>query len=253
MPIVQPLVVSEVTSSLGSPFAQMCQSVHLLSHVIQHRCDRTSPGDLKNDQAFHIAHTLQSFSHTLQKELESWLLNFDFAIEVGFADPMTVTALALSYSAELLLYDKYSCSGNIVQRDESLLAGRLKMQSIAIQGMRRVSDLTYCLICYLEKAMQKQDLFALSPFVMDCIFQAGATFAWFYSENKDDNMLKRFHSSLSILGSVSETWHVASEDMGQTQGMCSCANRYARSVLRNPSVSANVEKQSTTTDYLSNE
>ena len=236
MPIVQPLVVSEVTSSLGSPFAQMCQSVHLLSHVIRHRCDHTSTGDVKNDQAFHIAHTLQSFSHTLQKELESWLLNFDFAIEVGFADPMTVSALALNYSAELLLYDKYSCSENISQRDESSLAGRLKMQSIAIQGMRRVSDLADCLVCYLEKAMQTQGPFALSPFVMDCIFQAGATFVWFYSENKDDNMLKKFHSSLSILESVSETWHVASQDMRQTQGMYSCADHYARSLLRNPSV-----------------
>ncbi|RFU25158.1 hypothetical protein B7463_g11180, partial [Scytalidium lignicola] len=170
--------VSSGVEMTASSFARTCQAASLMGHVLSHHEDRSMESIFHTAEASQLAHTIQALASGLEYSI------LDGAIEnvdnfKNFND--TSSALAFCYSSLLNLYKHY-CTTTFAPRSSNEIA----MQQEAINGRRDISRQVLLFADQLLVLMSSADqVKAISPLVIDCLYQAGVSYAQLAREGKD--------------------------------------------------------------------
>lgn len=157
-----PLALSASTTSRAGPFARTCQAGHLLGRVIEHVNDRRMPAEFRYDEAMTLDRSLRALSSLLPDEAET---------DERGPSPTLCVGLSICYSAMLTLYDAYSCPDSI---PEGAPEAHLVVQKFSIEGLAVVSDKVLSLAQSARSYIDIWEPDKLSPFTLDCFYQAAA-------------------------------------------------------------------------------
>ena len=139
----------------------MCQAAHLLGKVLIHLNDRTSNPEFSFDEVMQLGRATKSFSSLLQDE--------------NIAGDMTnggvLSALAMSYSASIALFDNYCASETVFS---ARTEGHAALADHAISTLKDVALEVMQYVVHLERVIETEGLLRISPFVADCIYQTAA-------------------------------------------------------------------------------
>ncbi|TVY31880.1 hypothetical protein LOCC1_G008317 [Lachnellula occidentalis] len=188
----QPLFASSFTSTIevGS-FASACQASHVLGLVLRHRDD---PNKATTDPHFRLSEAQQ---------LHQTLLALSTYLDHQAQDCSMVGAIALCYSARLVLYDMYACNNQF-----SALGIRMSeeedMQKASINGY---GDVTREILNLLDDDGGLVE----NPFLCHCLYQTAAVFAWFIREKGDVEEVAGLRTVVGRLRGIERTWRVAGE------------------------------------------
>lgn len=117
-------------------------------------------------------------------------------------------ALALSYSAQCALLEKYSCAGN----GKAPTTEGAAMQAQAVQGLKTVSDhISEFLTQLMTVSPSAQDLDRISPIVMDALYSAASNYAWMVRESGDERSQMALDLIRHSLGRLGGRWRNAAE------------------------------------------
>ncbi|KAE8154454.1 hypothetical protein BDV25DRAFT_147711 [Aspergillus avenaceus] len=164
--VVEPLAVRANTTIQVCPYTRTCQAAHTLGRVLGHINDRTSDTTFRDQEALQLHRTSQALLHTLSADCERAESDHDTA-----SLPL-YTALSLTYSALLILYDKYSCSGL------KEFADNPELQKTTLAGLMEVAQSVSQFAGRILSAMELGGSLKTSPLVLDCLYQAAANLAW---------------------------------------------------------------------------
>lgn len=134
-------------------------------------------------------------------QLHQTLLALSTYLNHKAQDRSMLVAIALCYSARLVLYDIYACNNQF-----SALGIRMSeeedMQKASIRGYRDVTREMFNLL-------DDGDGLVESPFICHCLYQASAVFAWFIREKGDVEEVAGLRAVVGRLRGVERTWRVA--------------------------------------------
>lgn len=201
---VNPLLVMSIEARTHvAPFARTCQAAHLLGRVTQHVHDHADPSDV--DFHFQEAHQLQRAASALLAIIQQEYNETDTSRRHRL-----FTGMALCCSALLLLYDIHSCietedidSGG---RDKGM---RMELQQLAIDGFKRLSSITLDLAQEIVTAVTSQGLDKVSPFVLNALYQAAGTYAWYARENGSEDHMSALGRLREVLALLAPRWRAA--------------------------------------------
>ncbi|KAK5121058.1 hypothetical protein LTR85_005542 [Meristemomyces frigidus] len=199
MLVAAPLALSASPTTHAAPFARTCQASHLLGKVIRHLNDKNLPLDYKFDEALQLNRTIRALAGLLPKEAEE---------DDPTVRPTLCTSMAICYTALLILYDHYSCT------DRSLPNGpetQLVLQKECIDGLAEISATAMNLARRLRSFIDRAGLGKLSPFTIDCIYQAAANYAWYVRESSDPACGERLAELKELLSLCDRRWRVAGQ------------------------------------------
>ncbi|KAK6439436.1 hypothetical protein LTR95_004361 [Oleoguttula sp. CCFEE 5521] len=199
--VAAPLALSASLTTVASPFARTCQASHLLGKVLRHLGDKGMSLEHRFDEALQLSRTLNSLEHALRSEA----IKEDMT---QYEQPPLCTALSITYSAMLTLFDAYSCTDRAVPNAPET---QLQMQQESIEGMFRVSDLAMQLARNLRDHLNSTDVSVCSPLAVDSLYQTAATYAWYMRESSDANTAHLLAELKEILRLVNRRWRVAGE------------------------------------------
>ncbi|KAK6431123.1 hypothetical protein LTR95_012718 [Oleoguttula sp. CCFEE 5521] len=199
--VAAPLALSASLTTVASPFARTCQAGHLLGKVLKHLGDKSISLDYRFDEALQLSRTLSALEDALRNEASKEDL-------AQYEQPPLCTALSITYSAMLTLFDAYSCTERAVPGAPET---QLKMQQQSIEGMFRVSDLAMQLARKLRDHLTSTDVAVCSPLVVDSLYQTAATYAWYMRESSDASTASLLAEVKEILRLVNRRWRVAGE------------------------------------------
>ncbi|KAI5364797.1 hypothetical protein Slin14017_G046870 [Septoria linicola] len=195
------LVMSIEANTAVAPFARTCQAAHLLGKVCQHVNDHPNAADvdIHLEEASHICRAVAAFKV---------LLDHDYA-----ASPKPhrlLTARAVCLSALHLMYDTHGC----IEVDHVESAGgnrgrRLELQQLAIDGARTAAQETVDLANELEKYAIKNLPACISPLVLNCLYAAGGTWAWYHRETDNELYLQNLNVIRRALSGLQSQWHAS--------------------------------------------
>ncbi|KAI1077714.1 hypothetical protein F5B20DRAFT_572169 [Whalleya microplaca] len=199
----EPLFASSFSddTSLGS-FANVCQAAHVLGRVLQHRDETTAniaPG-------FRIPEAKQL--HSILASLSSHLHNIsnDISAPIGSLS----VALALCFSARLILYDIYACN-ETYSSNHNRSSEEAEMQREAMAGIPEVTKATWQLargILEFVKADASQQS-RLSPLLCHCLYAAAGESEWFILEDEDSDAATWLKDTVELLQLIGRRWQVA--------------------------------------------
>ena len=190
---MEPLAVRANTTIEVCPFTRTCQAAHVLARVLGHLNDRNADVDFRYEEAMQLHRTAQALSRTLSNELEQWIEK----VYDPTAHLPLFSAIGISYSASLLLYDRYCCSGI------SGVAGNVEVQQMALSSIKEVSRAVLNFANGIRLAMDLGGALRMSPLVLDCLYQAAANFMWQSRETGNSdflNMANEVQNTLEVLG-----------------------------------------------------
>ncbi|RMX71748.1 hypothetical protein D0869_15317 [Hortaea werneckii] len=203
---VNPLLVMSIEARTNvAPFARTCQAAHLLGRVSQHINDHADPSDVdfhfqEADQLQRAASALLAIVQQEHSETESSLRHRHFS------------AMALCCSALLALYDVHSCiETEAIDSGGRDKGARMELQQIAIDGFKRVSAVTLDLTEEIQQTMAAQGLDRISPFVMNALYQAAGTYAWYARENGSASHLGALQKIRDVMALLGPRWRVADD------------------------------------------
>ncbi|RMY02567.1 hypothetical protein D0867_10998 [Hortaea werneckii] len=203
---VNPLLVMSIEARTNvAPFARTCQAAHLLGRVSQHINDHADPSDAdfhfqEADQLQRAASALLAIVQQEHSETESSLRHRHFS------------AMALCCSALLALYDVHSCiETEAIDSGGRDKGARMELQQIAIDGFKRVSAVTLDLAEEIQQTMATQGLDRISPFVMNALYQAAGTYAWYARENGSASHLGALQKIRDVMALLGPRWRVADD------------------------------------------
>ncbi|KAE8423943.1 fungal-specific transcription factor domain-containing protein [Aspergillus pseudocaelatus] len=191
--VVEPLAVRANTTIEVCPFTRTCQAAHVLTRVLGHLNDRNSDVDFRYEEAMQLHRTAQALSHTLSNELEQWIEK----VYDPTAHLPLFSAMGICYSASLLLYDRYCCSGI------SGVAGNVEVQQMALSSINEASRAVLNFAKSIRLAMDLGGALRMCPLVLDCLYQAAANFMWQSRETGNSdflNMANEIQNVLEVLG-----------------------------------------------------
>ncbi|OGM47969.1 hypothetical protein ABOM_002681 [Aspergillus bombycis] len=194
--VVEPLAVRANTTIQVCPFTRTCQAAHVLSRVLGHLNDCNSDVEFRYEEAMQLHRTAQALSHTLSTELEEWI---EKAYDPTAHLPL-FSAIGICYSALLLLYDRYCCSGI------SGVAGNVEVQQMALSSINEVSRAVFHFAKGIRAAMDLGGSLRMSPLVLDCLYQATANFMWQSRETGNSDVLQMANEIQSILEVLGTRW-----------------------------------------------
>lgn len=195
------LLVSSSPSAKAAPFARTCQAAHLLGKVLHHINDTDMELNFRFEQANQLNRTVRALANLLPDEaFEDDVLN----------GPTLCTAMAICYSALLVLYDAYSCSESSIPRKT---AGHLEIQESAISGIKEMSAEVLRFCKRLKSFSELNGLAKMSPLIADCLYQAAANYSWYVRESGDQDCLAKLQEIKSILVMIEPQWKVAGESV----------------------------------------
>ncbi|KAE8345503.1 fungal-specific transcription factor domain-containing protein [Aspergillus arachidicola] len=198
--VVEPLAVRANTTIEVCPFTRTCQAAHMLARVLGHLNDRNSDVDFRYEEAMQLHRTAQALSHTLSNELEQWIEK----VYDPTAHLPLFSAIGICYSASLLLYDRYCCSGILG------VAGNVEVQQTALSGINEVSRVVLQFAKSIRSAMDLGGALRMSPLVLDCLYQAAANFMWQSRETGNSDLLNMANEILSVLEVLGTRWKAPS-------------------------------------------
>lgn len=188
-----------------SPFARTCQAAHILGRVLEHVNEHAdaSNADYHFQEAQHIARAAEALILMLHDESSATLLEERYTYFLP---------RALCYSALQVLYDVHSC----VEVDEVESVGgnrglRLDLQQLAIDGFKGVVANVSTFAGELVQAIEMGLLEKISPMVMQCLYSAGGTYAWYTRETGDERHLESLMELRGLLERFKGRWGVAGE------------------------------------------
>ncbi|KAH6892535.1 hypothetical protein B0T10DRAFT_295217 [Thelonectria olida] len=204
--LVQPLAVSTNTAVQASPFARTCQASHILSRVLRHINDREADDEFRYQEATQLHRTLQALSTTIVNE-SSELLD---KMNDSMADLPLFTSLALCYSALLSLYELYCC---VETAGPSQIGNPsfLEISKVALEGHKEISYKVYQLSQRVKSVVELGGMLRMPPFVCDCLYQAGANYAWMVSEMANDEDMLKLTGIKNVLEMLGKRWKCARE------------------------------------------
>lgn len=191
----EPLYVSSPSSAHASPFARTCQATHLLGRLIRHLNDRNVEPAFKFSEASQLHRTLAALSSLLPSEFQA-------------APDQLSSSTALVYGSMLHLYDPYCCSQTNGGGGSEHTPEEIEMQTIAIAGLRSTAEEVLRFSQHLKTCMD-YDIAAASPLVIDCLYQAAATYTWLVYETADIDMIESLNSLTECLKMLATRWKVA--------------------------------------------
>ena len=196
-----PLAVSSSTDIQAAPFARTCQSAHLLSRVIRHL------NDYKMDPTFRFAEALQL--HRTVGALSS-MLSCELGSKSSSEMPSLWTAIALSYSALIALYDMYSCTENAPARITiQPIEDHLEMQKASIEGLKNVTREVAVFARVLATFLETEGVETIGPLVSDALYAAGCTCAWYIRESGNREASEQLAGIRNTLNLLKPRWKVA--------------------------------------------
>ncbi|KAI7190102.1 hypothetical protein KC352_g21796 [Hortaea werneckii] len=195
-----PLSLSASQTIRASSFARACQSVHLAGKVCRHIDDKTIPLDYRFEEALQLHRTLKALAALLPTEAEG---------DDPTAGPTLCSSLAICYSALLTLYDAYGCSERLVpDAPES----QLVIQKESIQGITEVCESVLLLSRKIRQRIELgEDLGRLSPLTIECIYEAGASYAWYFRETSEPHYAEKLAEVKELLRLCERRWRVAGQ------------------------------------------
>ncbi|KAK5134599.1 hypothetical protein LTR08_006255 [Meristemomyces frigidus] len=199
MLVAAPLALSASQTVRAAPFARTCQASHLLGKVLRHLTDKTIPADYRFDEALQLNRTIRALAGILPDEAE----DDDPAVR-----PTLCTSMAICYSGLLTLYDAYSCTTNNVSLGPE---AQLVMQKEAIEGLAEISATVMIFARRIRAFIDRAGLPKLSPFTIDCIYQAAANYAWYVRESSDPACGERLAELKELLMLCDQRWRVAGQ------------------------------------------
>lgn len=186
MLVAAPLSLSASQTTRVSPFARTCQSAHLLGKAIAHIDDKQLPLSYRFSEALQISRTLRALADVLPDDTASPELMDTNDLETS----APYTSMAIAYSGLLTLYDAYSCTeqastlhlageagpGAEHGRGTGLSMGeeQLQMQQASIHGLEEISSRVLFLARRVRRNVDTKGVAAVSPLVVDAIYQAAA-------------------------------------------------------------------------------
>ncbi|KAF2236031.1 hypothetical protein EV356DRAFT_464035 [Viridothelium virens] len=192
------LLVSTSPSVRAAPFARTCQASHLLGKVLHHINDVDMELDFRFEQANQLNRTVRALANLLPDEA------FEEDVTNG---PTLCTAMAICYSALLVLYEAYVCTEGIPKKT----AAHVEIQESAINGLKEISGEVLRFCKRIKSFLDLNGLVKLSPFVADCLYQAAANYAWYVKESENPESLAMLQEIKSILVMIEPQWKVAGE------------------------------------------
>jgi hypothetical protein len=168
--------------------------------------DRETDAEFRYQEAIQLHRTIQAFQTTVINEAEELRERMDDAI----ADLPLFTAIALSYSTLLSLYDAYSCVENVESRHMGC-AGLLEMQRLAISGLKEISGSVLRFSQRIETVAELGGTSRMTPLVGDCLYQAAANYSWYANETGSRNELSKATEIKNVLERLGGRWKSASK------------------------------------------
>lgn len=195
-----PLAVSSSTIK-AAPFARTCQSAHLLSRVIRHLNDYQMDPTFRFAEALQLHRTVGALSSMLSSELGSGC-----AHEM----PNLWTAIALSYSTLIALYDVYNCTENAPARSTiQPIKDHVEMQRASIEGMRNVTREVAVFARVLATFLESGGIETIGPLSTDALYAAGCTCAWYVRESGSREASEQLACIRNTLNLLKPRWKVA--------------------------------------------
>ncbi|KAF7626637.1 fungal-specific transcription factor domain-containing protein [Aspergillus flavus] len=198
--VVEPLAVRANTTIEVCPFTRTCQASHILARVLGHLNDRNSDADFRYEEAMQLHRTAQALSHTLSNELEQRIER----VYDPTAHLQLFSAIGICYSASLLLYDRYCCSGILG------VAGDVEVQQTALSSINEVSRGVLQFAKGIRSAMDLGGALRMSPLVLDCLYQAAANFMWQSRETGNSDLVSMANEIQSVLEVLGTRWKAPS-------------------------------------------
>lgn len=196
---VNPVLIMSIESQTTvSPFARMCQAAHILGRVCDHVNEHADPADI--DFHFQEAISIMRAGEALLEMVREELRSSDTSGHKFFS------AMALCCSALLSIYGTHCCiEVDPVESSGRNRGARLEMQQKGIDGYRRIADV----ILEFASDVHAAPVEKLSPFVLQCLYEAGCSFAWIYRENGSERQLAGLQGIRTVLGTIEPRWAVA--------------------------------------------
>jgi hypothetical protein len=199
--VIQPLAVSAYPSIQASPFARTCQASHLLSHVLRHLNEEHETSELHHREAIQLHRTIDTFKLAMHHELNDLAHSTDIESRLS--------ALAICYSAQLTLYDAHMCA----DADDFKGIGipeQVEMQQIAIPGLKEILAAVSRLANTICTAIDSHDASKLSPFTMDCWYQAALLISSYSRDTGDKEYANLVVDIVRALKLLSSHWGITS-------------------------------------------
>ena len=191
------LLVSSSPSIRAAPFARTCQAAHLLGKVLHHINDTDMELNFRFEQANQLNRTVRALANLLPDE----------AFEEDTTNrPTLCIALAICYTALLVLYDAYSCTEASIPKKT---VAAIEIQESAISGLREISSEVLRFSRRLRSFLDVNSLAKMSPLIADCLYQAAANYVWYVRESGDQDCLAKLQEVKSILVMIEPQWKVA--------------------------------------------
>lgn len=198
---VNPVLIMSIESQTKvSPFARACQAAHLLGRVCDHVNEHSDPADI--DFHFQEAASIQRAGEALLEMLREEVRASDDSAYKYFS------AMGLCCSALIAIYGTHSC----IEIDPVESSGRnrgirLEMQQKGIDGYQR----TAAIVAEFANDVRAAPLDKVSPLVLNCLYEAGASFAWIFRENGSEAQMACLQDIRALLRILEPRWAVAGE------------------------------------------
>ncbi|XXH05392.1 kynurenine 3-monooxygenase, mitochondrial precursor [Hypoxylon texense] len=207
----EPIFASSFSNNttLGS-FANVCQAAHVLGRVLRHR-DEIHDASLALD--FRIAEAKQL--HGILASLCSHLR--EVSRDSLSLDSSVYVALALCFSARLILCDLYACNEKY-STDHGRSSEEAEMQREAMGSIMEtvgyVWQLTRQMLDSIEQAGERE-LDSINPLLCHCLYAAAEESEWFIFEQEESNAGTWLRDFVQLLRVIGRRWQVADVYLAQ--------------------------------------
>ncbi|KAI1774490.1 hypothetical protein F4818DRAFT_63833 [Hypoxylon cercidicola] len=190
-------------TSLGS-FANVCQAAHVLGRVLRHRDE------------LHNASLALEFRITEAKQLHGILASLCSHLREASRDSFSLdssmsVALALCFSARIILCDLYACnekySTDHGRSSEEAELQREAMGSI-FETVRYIWQVTRQMLDSIDQAGEGE-LDNISPLLCHCLYTAAGESEWLILEQEDSNAGIWLRDFVQLLQAIGRRWQVA--------------------------------------------
>lgn len=173
---------------------------------MRHVNDADANDEFRYKEAEQLHRTLLALSNIITSESKELLEKTNDSM----ADLPLFTSTALCYSALLSLYELYCCAETAGPQQISNPLF-LEMQKLSMEGLKEVSYKVYRFSQRAKAVAELGGMLRMSPMVCDCLYGAGANYAWMASESAKDEDIAKLAGIKSVLEMMGRRWKCASK------------------------------------------
>ncbi|KAF2108350.1 hypothetical protein BDV96DRAFT_692724 [Lophiotrema nucula] len=204
--LIQSLAISSSVDIPASPFTRACQATHLLSRVLQHIQEKHSDVEAYYEEAKQLHLVLDAFSSAIMHK-------FDSAHDPGNPEAQLrlLSAIGICRSAQIALYDHYTCALFDVNGGMGTPA-QLSMQQLALAGLKSICTAMSVLAQQMcEWINNGVDPSQINPFVCNSLYAAAMNYSWYIRETRQLELDTPLSVILATLRALGSRWTVARE------------------------------------------